>query len=158
MKKIGKNSYISGVLKSDVVNKNGRTYPKEILQDVIRQFGELTHPVYGELGHSENSLITLSKISHNITDVFIAHDKIPRKKKKQLKKKGLYQTKLILYAKLKLSQTPSGKIASKIIKDLVIRPRGEGTLDKNGNVNSNYKIISFDLIQKKMMHLKVYYN
>lgn len=153
MKKIGKNKYIVSLLQANTVNRNGRLYPTEVLEDMKKQFVELNHPVYGQLGYPEELNTSLSKTSHKINKIFVSVGKVPRKEKKRLKKLGLYKkvknSEPILWGEIELTnKTPDGKLAKQLIKDLVARPRGMGSVDKNGVIQSDYKIISFDLISK----------
>ena len=67
----GKKNYaIKGVfLQSDVKNKNGRIYPKEILQKEVhrynREFIEKNR-AFGELGHPDGPTVNLERVSHMI--------------------------------------------------------------------------------------------
>ena len=69
--KTGKKSvFIEGImLQTEVKNKNGRIYPKEVMQkEVARYTKEFIDQkrAYGELGHPEGPTINLERTSHLI--------------------------------------------------------------------------------------------
>ena len=148
MKKIDKKTYVCALLKANVVNGNGRVYSPETLESIKKQFGELNHPMYGELGYPDSYITTLSNASHKVNKLFTSVDKIPRKKKKKLKKAGLYKriknSEPILWGEIKVFK----KSTEKIISGLVARPRGTGVIESDGQVK-DYKIFSFDLIPRE---------
>ena len=65
-----KNLYIEGIfLQSEIQNRNGRIYPKEILQrEVARYVKEAVDAgrAWGELGHPDTPNINLDRVSHRI--------------------------------------------------------------------------------------------
>ena len=67
----GKKNYsIKGIfMQSDVKNRNGRIYPKEILQKEVarynREFIEKNR-AFGELGHPDGPTVNLERVSHMI--------------------------------------------------------------------------------------------
>ena len=68
----GKKNYkIKGVfLQSDIKNRNGRIYPKEILhKEVTRYNREFINKnrAFGELGHPDGPVVNLERVSHMIT-------------------------------------------------------------------------------------------
>jgi len=98
---------------------------------------------------------TLSKVSHEVKKIFMAVNKLPRKKKKKLKKLGIYKRikntdKPTLYAEIELTSiTKEGRLAAELIEGLVVRPRGMGTVNSKGEIQPDYRVESFDLINKK---------
>ena len=67
----GKRNYsIKGIfMQSDVKNRNGRIYPKEILQkEVARYNREFINKsrAFGELGHPDGPTVNLERVSHMI--------------------------------------------------------------------------------------------
>ena len=68
-----KTLYIEGVfLQSNLKNRNGRVYPKEIMQrEVNRYVNESvnTKRAYGELGHPEGPTVNLDRVSHMIVSL-----------------------------------------------------------------------------------------
>ena len=67
------NVFIEGVfLQSDLKNKNGRIYPKEIMQREVQRYVDenvKTKRAYGELGHPEGPTVNLDRVSHMITSL-----------------------------------------------------------------------------------------
>ena len=67
------NVFIEGVfLQSDLKNKNGRVYPKEIMQREVQRYvneNVKTKRAYGELGHPDGPTVNLDRVSHMITDL-----------------------------------------------------------------------------------------
>lgn len=144
---------IEGVL--SIANKedlNGRVYSSEVLQDMVKRF-ENNKPMLGELGMQTNSIVSLKNASHKMTSMRIERSRLPRKKKKLLKKKGLYQkwknnNGCILLGTIELLDTEAGKLAKKMFEDktAVIRSRGIGNVN-DGKIQ-DYSLISFDIINK----------
>lgn len=146
------NMKISGTfLTAGVVNGNGRIYTKEAMSDMMKQFQERDHAMYGMLGYPEDGVVSLSHVSHVVNSLKIKYKRIPRKKKKELKKNGTFETiknkRCDLVGEIELLDTPSGKIAKKLMGGLVVRPMGTGTIREDG-VIENYNLISCSLISK----------
>ena len=73
--KNGKKNYsIKGIfMQSDVKNRNGRVYPKEILQkEVFRYNREFINKsrAFGELGHPDGPTVNLERVSHMIKALY----------------------------------------------------------------------------------------
>ena len=71
----GKKSYkIKGIfLQSDLKNRNGRVYPKQVLeQEVARYNREFINKkrAFGELGHPDGPTVNLERVSHMITNLY----------------------------------------------------------------------------------------
>lgn len=132
-------------------NRNGRIYPEELFKNSINEFitrKDKLGVAYGELGHPDTFDISLTNISHTIDDIKLKFAKVPRKKKKQMKKAGTYKRTQFVVS-YTILDTNMGKVAKKIAKDLVPSPRGTGSLDENGVVQSDYKLLAIDLINSK---------
>lgn len=144
---------IEGILAiANKENLNGRVYSPEVLQDMVNQF-ENNKPMFGELGMPSDSIVSLKNASHKIKQMRIERSRLPRKKKKLLKKKGLYESwknnnGRILLGTIELLDTDAGKLAKKMFEDktAVVRSRGIGNVD-DGKVQ-DYSLISFDIINK----------
>lgn len=143
------NTYSDILIQTNVKNKNGRVYPPEILNREILQFEEKIKKgmAFGELGHPDTFNTTLANVSHVITKITATHSKIPRKKKKQMKKMNTY-TRDLFYATYMVLDTPMGELAKTMIQDLVPSPRGTGSIDKNGIIQDDYNLLAIDLINK----------
>ena len=73
--KNGKKNYkIRGVfLQSEIKNRNGRVYEKEILEKEVRRYNaEFINKkrAFGELGHPDSPTVNLERVSHMITSLY----------------------------------------------------------------------------------------
>ena len=116
------NVFIEGVfLQSDLKNKNGRIYPREIMQrEVARYVKEniTTKRAYGELGHPDGPTVNLDRVSHMITS---------------LREDGNNYI-----GKAKVMDTPMGKIVKELISEgaqLGVSSRGLGSLKERNGIN-----------------------
>lgn len=67
-----KKYYIEGIfMQSEVKNRNGRIYPKGIMESAVNSFLPLIEAkrALGELGHPATPTINLERVSHIITDL-----------------------------------------------------------------------------------------
>ena len=113
-----KSLYIEGVfLQSNLQNRNGRVYPREIMAKEVNRYMEEqvnTKRAYGELGHPDGPNINLDRVSHMITS---------------LREDGNNWI-----GKAKILDTPMGNIAASLIKEgagLGVSSRGLGSLKEN---------------------------
>ena len=121
--KNGKKNYaIKGIfMQSDVKNRNGRIYPKEILQkEVVRYNREFINKnrAFGELGHPDGPTVNLERVSHMI--------------------KALYPEGSNFIGEARILETPYGKIVKSLIDEgakLGVSSRGMGTLANVGGAN-----------------------
>ena len=118
-----KSLFIEGVfLQSDVKNKNGRMYPKDILQREVNRYSKQyieTKRAFGELGHPDGPVINLERVSHMITDL------------KQDGKNFIGKAKI-------MTSTPYGKIVESLLNEgaqLGVSSRGMGTLKQQKGTN-----------------------
>ncbi len=117
-----KNHYIQGVfLQSEITNRNGRMYPKSVLDREVKNYSEKyikTNRALGELGHPEGPTVNLDRVSHKITE---------------LKEDGNN-----FVGKAKLLDTPMGNIAKNLLGEgvkLGVSSRGMGTLKRENGAN-----------------------
>ena len=110
-----KNMFIEGImLQTEVKNKNGRIYPKDIMQKEVARYTKEyvdNNRAYGELGHPEGPTINLERTSHLITS---------------LKEDGNN-----FIGKAKILSTPMGEIVKNLLQDgakLGVSSRGMGSL------------------------------
>lgn len=139
------------LLQTDVVNKNGRIYPSHIFMKELERYKKeqiKNGSAFGELDHPSSNVVSLSNVSHIVTDTYFKFPKVPRKKKKKMKKQGIYNYDTV-FVKYKILNTKSGKLAKQFIDNLVPSPRGIGSVDANGVVGDDYQLISIDLIRKE---------
>ena len=116
------NVFIEGVfLQSDLKNKNGRIYPREIMQREVQRYVDenvKTKRAYGELGHPEGPTVNLDRVSHMITS---------------LKEDGNNWI-----GKAKIMDTPMGRIVKELISEgaqLGVSSRGLGSLKERNGIN-----------------------
>ena len=118
-----KHAFIQGImLQTNVKNKNGRIYPKEIMEKEVNRYKKQyidQNRAYGELGHPEGPTINLERTSHLITDLYEDGDNF--------------------VGKAKILSTPMGEIVKNLLADgarLGVSSRGMGSLkpskEKNG--------------------------
>ena len=115
-----KDYFIEGVfMQADIKNRNGRVYPKEIMdKEVKRYIKEFVNEqrAFGELGHPEGPTINLDKVSHMI---------------EKLEEDGNN-----FVGRAKILSTPNGQIVKNLIDDgakLGVSSRGLGSLESKGN-------------------------
>ena len=119
--KDGKKDYfIEGIfMQSEIKNRNGRIYPKEVIQNEVKRYNkEFVNKdrAFGELGHPEGPTINLDKVSHLIT---------------KLEEDGNN-----FVGRAKILSTPNGQIVKNLIDDgakLGVSSRGLGSLESKGN-------------------------
>jgi hypothetical protein len=118
----GKNYFIEGVfLQSNLKNRNGRMYPKEILQNEVDRYNKeytAKNRAFGELGHPDSPTINLDRVSHMI---------------KTLKLEGNN-----FVGRAKIMDTPYGKIVKSLIDEgaqLGVSSRGMGSIIQKGGMN-----------------------
>jgi len=125
-----KHAYIEGVmLQTEVKNKNGRIYPKEVMQKEVKRYNKEyvdQNRAYGELGHPEGPTINLERTSHLITD---------------LREDGNN-----FVGKAKILSTPMGNIVKNLLDDgarLGVSSRGMGSL-KASNAKGGVQMVQSD--------------
>ena len=114
---------IKGVfLQADIKNRNGRVYPKEILQKEVSRYNREfinKRRAFGELGHPDGPVVNLERVSHMITD--------------------LHPDGHNFVGEAKVMDTPYGKIVKNLINEgaqLGVSSRGMGSLVRGrGGVN-----------------------
>ena len=119
----GKKNYkIRGVfLQSDLKNRNGRVYPKDILNNEVERYNKEfidKKRAFGELGHPDGPTVNLERVSHMIT---------------ALKPEGKN-----FIGEAKIMDTPYGKIVKGLIDEgaqLGVSSRGMGSLVQKGGAN-----------------------
>ena len=115
-----KDYFIEGIfMQSEIKNRNGRIYPKEVIQNEVKRYNKefvAKDRAFGELGHPEGPTINLDKVSHLIT---------------KLEEDGNN-----FVGRAKILSTPNGQIVKNLIDDgakLGVSSRGLGSLESKGN-------------------------
>ena len=119
----GKKSYkIKGIfLQSDLKNRNGRVYPKEVLENEVARYNrEFINKkrAFGELGHPDGPTVNLERVSHMITKL------TPDGKN--------------FIGEAKIMDTPYGKIVKGLIDEgaqLGVSSRGMGSIIPRNGAN-----------------------
>ena len=113
--KIGKNYFIEGIfMQAETKNRNGRVYPKQILQKEVGRYTKNyieNKRAFGELGHPDGPTVNLERVSHMITE--------------------LRESGNDFLGKAKIMDTPYGKIVKNLIDEgarLGVSSRGMGSL------------------------------
>jgi hypothetical protein len=114
-----KNYFIEGIfMQANVKNRNGRIYPKSILQKEVLRYDQnyiKQNRAFGELGHPEGPTVNLERVSHMI---------------QELNESGNNFT-----GRAKILDTPYGKIVKNLIDEgarLGVSSRGMGSLKPMG--------------------------
>lgn len=117
----GKSYFIEGVfMQAETKNRNGRIYPKEVLQKEAKRYTEKfinSKRAFGELGHPDGPTVNLERVSHMIEE--------------------LEEVDNNFMGRAKILDTPYGKIVKNLIDEgarLGVSSRGMGSLKagKNG--------------------------
>lgn len=131
--------YLEGVFAdlSGKENRNGRIYtPEEYLPHLsyLRDDIKKGDALLGELDHPEDRFeVNIKEVSHEIVDIWY----VPEKKQ--------------VMGKIRLLDTPNGKIAKSLIDDgvpLHISSRSAGSVDPNTHKVDIQQIFTFDLVAK----------
>lgn len=117
-----KTLYIEGVfLQSNLKNRNGRVYPREIMAKEVGRYNEeciKKNRALGELGHPDGPSLNLDRVSHMITSLREDGDN--------------------WIGKAKILETPMGKIAANLIEagaQLGVSSRGLGSIKEKNGIN-----------------------
>ena len=117
----GKSYFIEGVfMQAETKNRNGRIYPKEVLQKEAKRYTKKfinSKRAFGELGHPDGPTVNLERVSHMIEE--------------------LEEVDNNFMGRAKILDTPYGKIVKNLIDEgarLGVSSRGMGSLKagKNG--------------------------
>ena len=110
-----KSYFIEGIfMQSEMKNRNGRVYPKAILQKEVKRYTDKfinTKRAFGELGHPDGPTGNLERVSHMITE--------------------LVEDGANFVGRAKIMDTPYGKIVKNLIDEgakLGVSSRGMGSL------------------------------
>ena len=132
-----KSLVIEGVfMQADSKNRNGRIYPKPILEKAVNKYVKEqvnTGRAVGELNHPEGPTINLDKVSHKITELRFEGSNV--------------------VGKASILKTPMGQIVEGLLEGgvkLGVSSRGMGSLvQKNGvmQVKDDFMLSTVDIVQ-----------
>jgi|TARA_R110000803_G_scaffold207320_1_gene275192 hypothetical protein len=126
---------MKGILqKANTENRNGRVYPLNILKREAKKYEEAVSErrATGELDHPDSAVVSLSNVSHMVTEMWWEED--------------------TLMGAVQLLETPSGNILKGLLKSgvmLGISSRGVGSVkSRNGldEVQEDFELIAFDFV------------
>lgn len=137
-----KDLFLSGIfMQTEAQNKNGRIYPRGMMEQKVREYNEQfvkTSRALGELEHPATPQINLDRVSHLITELkFDGND---------------------IYGKAKIMPTPCGNIARGLIQggaQLGVSSRGVGSVvNRNGinEVQQDFRLVTVDLVANPSAH------
>ena len=111
----GKNYFIEGIfMQANTKNRNGRIYPREILQKEAKRYNTefiQKKRAFGELGHPDGPTVNLERVSHMIEE--------------------LQEVEQNFMGRAKILDTPYGRIVKNLIDEgarLGVSSRGMGSL------------------------------
>jgi len=133
----GKKYSIEGIFaQSEAQNRNGRVYPRGIMESAVNKYvvdQVAKGRAVGELNHPEGPTINLDKVSHKIESLnFQGNDVV---------------------GKATILDTPMGKIVQGLLEggvQLGVSTRGMGSLKRQGNVNvvnDDFLLNAIDIVQ-----------
>ena len=128
---------IEGVfMQSESKNRNGRIYPKKIMEKAVDKYIDeqvSQNRAVGELNHPEGPTVNLDKVSHLITDLrWEGNDVV---------------------GKASILDTPMGQIVKGLLEggvNLGVSTRGMGSLESRGGVNyvgEDFTLSTVDIVQ-----------
>jgi len=133
----GKDYFLRGVfMQSETKNRNGRIYPKPILESAVNKYNEAyvsKGRAVGELNHPDGPTINLDKVSHRITNL-------------EWKGNDVIGEALIL-------DTPMGQIVKGLLSggcQLGVSSRGMGTTTNVkgvATINDDFVLSTVDIVQ-----------
>ena len=138
---------VKGVLqRAEAKNQNGRVYPRQILTREAKKYDSnfvKQNRALGELDHPDSSVVNLTNVSHNITEMHFEGDN--------------------LLGTVEILTTPSGNILKELFKNgikLGISSRGLGSVEQvreaNGDdvtkVGDDFELIAFDFVSNPSTH------
>lgn len=133
----GKDYFIEGIfMQSDMKNRNGRIYPKPVMERQLTSYNENfvgRKRALGELGHPENPSVNLERVSHNIVMLE-------------------YKNNTDIHGKAKLMDTPYGNIAKSFVREgveLGVSSRGLGSIKESAGarvVQNDFFLSAVDIV------------
>ena len=122
--------------RANTLNGNGRVYNEQILRREVKNYQKLIDEsrALGELDHPDSSVISLEKVSHKVTKLWMDGDDV--------------------YGKLQVLPTPAGNILRSLVESGVqvgISSRGLGSVrEQNGQtiVEDDFQLICFDMVSE----------
>lgn len=125
------------IQKADVVNQNGRIYPRMVLEKEIANYQKFINEnrALGELDHPQGSVVELKNVSHIIREATMDRDGVVR-------------------GAVEVLPTPMGNILKGLVEAGVtigISSRGVGSTKNEGGrtiVQDDFQLICFDVVSE----------
>ena len=139
----GKPLIVKGVVqRADVVNQNGRIYPREILQRQIEEYKKLVveRRAVGELDHADSPVVNLQKASHVFTNIWMEED-------------GTVMGEVEVLDNLPMGKILQGLFERNIKVGISSRALGSVNEEKEGDVvTDDLHIICWDFVSEPSTH------
>jgi hypothetical protein len=128
---------LSGKLQEGgVKNGNHRIYPPQVLMREVKNYQKLVkeHRALGELDHPDNNIISLEKVSHRVTQIWMEGNAV--------------------MGKVQVLNTPAGKILQELVNGgckMGISSRGMGSVREEKDitiVEDDFQLICFDFVSE----------
>ena len=119
-----------------VVNGNRRMYPPEVIIREVNSYKKLVseHRALGELDHPENNVVSLERVSHRVTEIWMDGN--------------------VAMGKVQVMNTPAGKILQELVIGgckMGISSRGMGSVREEKDVTiveDDFQLICFDFVSE----------
>jgi len=121
--------------RANAKNRNGRIYPRNVLDRVINEYNEefvKTRRALGECDHQGSMVVELKNVSHIITEMHWEGDEV--------------------YGDVEILDTPSGKILTELAMKKIpfgISSRAQGSVSETGDaimVQDDLQLLCFDAV------------
>jgi len=119
------------VMQAEATNRNGRVYPKALMQETVRKFCEKGTPCMGELEHPSSLTINLDRVSHLLESLEMEGNDV--------------------IGTMKILNTPCGNIVKGLVEggaEIGASSRGGGDTRKTGQIDevTNFEFVTLDLV------------
>ena len=119
--------------KANTLNRNGRVYPSDILKREVAKYMELVkeRTAMGELDHPDSAVISLTNVSHLVTEMWWDGE--------------------VLHGKIQIVDTPAGDTVKGLLKSAELLGIN-GYIAQGIGSNTNYFLVldeEYDLLSKK---------
>lgn len=128
---------LSGIMQMcETVNGNGRVYTEAVLRREVDKYQKLVEQnrALGELDHPDAVEISLERVSHKVTEIWMDGNKV--------------------MGKIKVLETPAGKTLRALVEggcQIGVSSRGTGSLSEQGGksiVQDDFELVCFDMVSE----------
>lgn len=139
----GKPLIVRGVVqRADVLNQNGRIYPRDILEKQIEEYKKLVieRRAVGELDHCDSPVVNLQKASHVFTNIWMEND-------------GTVMGEVEVLDNLPMGKILHGLLERNIKVGISSRALGSVNEEKEGDiVTDDLHIVCWDFVSEPSTH------